>query len=234
MSAYYNENDPYAAQWLRNLIAAGFLQDGDVDERSIADVPWRDLRGYSQCHFFAGIGGWPLALQLAGWPDGRPVWTGSCPCQPFSPAARGRQDRRQDTERNLWPYWRQIIFELAPSTIFGEQIAQAGDWFDEVCTDMETMGYAIGASVLTSCGVGKDHTRPRLYFVGHSDRDRQSRRAIHDEASRLPGDRSVTGEMVLKNGLSARVAQLSALGNAIDPQLAAQFIRSATDAVRGD
>jgi DNA (cytosine-5)-methyltransferase 1 len=224
MSAYYNEKDPYVAQWLRNLIAAGLLQSGDVDERSIVDVSWRDLRGYTQCHFFAGIGGWPLALQLAGWPDSQPVWTGSCPCQPFSSAARGRQNRRQDQERHLWPYWRQLIFELAPRTIFGEQIAQAGDWFDEVCTDLETMDYAIGAAILTSLSVGKDHTRPRLYFVGHADRDGESGLSVNDEASGLPRHHCVTGEMVLTNGLSGRVAQLGAFGNAIDPQLAAEFI----------
>lgn len=38
MRAYYNEHDPYAAQWLRNLIAFGCIADGDVDERSIEDV----------------------------------------------------------------------------------------------------------------------------------------------------------------------------------------------------
>lgn len=89
MTAYYNENDPYAAQWLRNLITAGHIAKGDVDERSIVDVRADDLRGYTQCHFFAGIGGWSLALRLAGWPDDRPVWTGSCPCQPFSAAGKG-------------------------------------------------------------------------------------------------------------------------------------------------
>lgn len=84
---YYNEIDPFAAQWLRNLIAAGHLPAGDVDERSIVDVRPDDLKGYVQCHFFAGIGGWPLALRMAGWPDDREVWTGSCPCQPAVGAA---------------------------------------------------------------------------------------------------------------------------------------------------
>ncbi|WP_211243393.1 hypothetical protein [Chitiniphilus eburneus] len=32
--AYYNEHDKFAAQWLRNLIAAGHIAPGDVDERS--------------------------------------------------------------------------------------------------------------------------------------------------------------------------------------------------------
>ncbi len=42
MTAYYNENDPYAAQWLRNLIGAGLIAPGDVDERSIVDVKAND------------------------------------------------------------------------------------------------------------------------------------------------------------------------------------------------
>jgi DNA (cytosine-5)-methyltransferase 1 len=36
--AYYNEIDPYCAQWLRNLIAAGHIADGDVDQRDIRAV----------------------------------------------------------------------------------------------------------------------------------------------------------------------------------------------------
>jgi len=76
MAAYYNEIDPHAAAWLRELIAGGFIADGEVDERSVLDVFPSDLKGFTQHHFFAGIGGWSLALRLAGWPDDRPVWTG--------------------------------------------------------------------------------------------------------------------------------------------------------------
>ena len=60
---YYNDNDRAACAWLRELIAAGLIPPGDVDDRSIADVRASDLDGYVQCHFFAGIAGWPLALQ---------------------------------------------------------------------------------------------------------------------------------------------------------------------------
>ena len=77
MTAYYNEIDDYAADWLDNLIAGGHIAPGVVDRRSIEDVQPDDLRGFTQCHFFAGIGVWSYALRLAGWPDGRPVWTGS-------------------------------------------------------------------------------------------------------------------------------------------------------------
>lgn len=89
MTAYYNEVDPYAAEWLRNLILCGLIAPGDVDERSIEDVTPADLRGYTQCHFFAGIGVWSYALRMAQWPDSRPVWTGSCP-RPSGTLARLR------------------------------------------------------------------------------------------------------------------------------------------------
>lgn len=62
MRHYYNEFDPKAAAWLRELIRAGLIPDGHVDTRSIAEVQPGDLAGFVQCHFFAGIGGWPLAL----------------------------------------------------------------------------------------------------------------------------------------------------------------------------
>lgn len=122
MSAYYNEFDKHAAQWLRNLIAAGLIAPGDVDERSIADVRADDLAGYRQCHFFAGIGIWSHALRMAGWPDDREVWTGSCPCQPFSTAGQGKGF---DDERHLWPVWVDLIRECRPKTIFGEQVSSA-------------------------------------------------------------------------------------------------------------
>ena len=116
---YYNENDPKAAAWLRELIAAEIIPAGDVDERSIIDVRPHELTRYTQQHFFAGIGGWSLALRLAGWPADLPVWTGSCPCQPFS--AAGNQ-RGLDDERHLWPEFLRLIAKCKPAIIFGEQV----------------------------------------------------------------------------------------------------------------
>lgn len=162
--AYYNEWEPYAAQWLRNLIARGLIAQGDVDERSITDVRPDDLRGYTQCHFFAGIGGWALALRLAGWPDDRPVWTGSCPCQPFSVA--GKQ-RGSEDERHLWPAFFRLIRECRPAIVFGEQVAGAAGyaWWDHVAADLEAEGYAAAAADIGAHSVGAPHIRQRLYWV---------------------------------------------------------------------
>jgi len=163
MTVYYNEIDPYAAQWLRNLIAAGHLAKGEVDERSITEIQPDDLLGFDQCHFFAGIGVWGHALRRAGWADDRPVWTGSCPCQPFS--AAGKQEGFAD-ERHLWPTWFNLIRQCRPAIVLGEQVASALDWLDLVSTDMEDAGYAFGAADLCAAGFGGAHIRQRLYFTG--------------------------------------------------------------------
>lgn len=162
---YYNEFDPNAAAWLRELIAEGLVPKGDVDDRSITDVKPDDLRGYKQCHFFAGIGGWSYALQLAGWDADRPVWTGSCPCQAFSVA--GKQEGFAD-ERDLWPVFFNLIRECHPEYVFGEQVENAirHGWLDRVYADLEGEGYSCGAVVLGAHSVGAPHQRQRLYWGG--------------------------------------------------------------------
>jgi DNA (cytosine-5)-methyltransferase 1 len=184
MAAYYNEIDPYAAQWLRNLIAAGHIAPGDVDERSITDVHADDLKGYTQCHFFAGIGGWSLGARMAGWHDDRPLWTGSCPCQPFS--VIGKHEGEND-ERHLWPTFFSLLSTRRPAVVMGEQVAAAvgKDWLDGVHSDLESIGYACGAAVVPACGVDAPHRRDRLWFVADAARDDKWR----DGAS-IPSDRS--------------------------------------------
>lgn len=194
-AAYYNEIDPYVAAWLRNLIAAGHIAPGDVDERSIEDVHPDDLRPYTQCHFFAGIGVWSYALRLAGWPDDRPVWTGSCPCQPFSAAGKGAGF---DDERHLWPAWHWLIQQRRPAKVFGEQVASkdAEPWLDLIFTDLEAMDYACGAVPFPAAGIGSPHIRDRLYWMADSgfDRRNQGRQRIASiECNGAFRDRSISG-----------------------------------------
>jgi len=164
MTAYYNEIEPYAAEWLRNLIAAGHIAPGVVDTRSIEDVHPADLKDFTQCHFFAGVGVWSLALRRAGWSDDRPVWTGSCPCQPFSAAGQGAGFT---DERHLWPAFHHLIRQRRPAVVLGEQVASKDvePWIDLVQDDMEGVGYRFGAVPFPSAGVGAPHIRDRLYWV---------------------------------------------------------------------
>ena len=193
---YYNEFDKYAAQWLRNLIAAGHIAPGDVDERSISDVRPADLAGYTQCHFFAGIGGWSLALRLAGWPDDRPVWTGSCPCQPFSVAGAGHGVA---DERHLWPHWFHLVRAVRPPTVFGEQVEAAINhgWLDLVQDDLEGEGYAFAPVGIPAAGVGAPHIRQRLWFVAdHHHQRSQGREPVRQRTiERAVGPGRMAGEL---------------------------------------
>jgi DNA (cytosine-5)-methyltransferase 1 len=162
--AYYNEIDDHAAQWLRNLIARNLIAPGEVDQRSIEDVKPDELAGFVQCHFFAGIGVWSYALRRAGWPDDRPVWTGSCPCQPFSAAGKGEGFA---DERHLWPAWHWLISQCRPATLLGEQVASgnADPWLDLVQADLEAMDYAFGCVPFPAASVGAPHIRDRNYWM---------------------------------------------------------------------
>ncbi len=256
MTAYYNENDPFAAQWLRNLIAAGHIAPGVVDERSIEDVTPDDLRGFTQCHFFAGIGVWSLALRRAGWPDDKPVWTGSCPCQPFSSAGKG--DGFAD-ERHLWPAFFHLISECKPGVIFGEQVASKDGlgWLDLVQTDLEAKNYAVGAVDLCAAGFGAPHIRQRLFWVGNANnqgmegmrgcesvilpegREDAKRHTVPSAmaAHVWDGWQAITGADKNSRMLppdfgertddaAGRVGKLRAYGNAIVAQVAEEFIRA--------
>jgi len=173
MTAYYNEFDPKAAAWLRELIKQGHIADGVVDERSIEDVTPSDLQGFTQCHFFAGVGVWSYALRSAGWADDRPVWTGSCPCQPFSAAGKGAGFA---DERHLWPAFHHLISQCRPDIVLGEQVASKDGlgWLDLVHADLEATGYACGAVDLCAAGVGAPHIRQRLWWVGERLADTSS------------------------------------------------------------
>tara|TARA_R110000824_G_scaffold63495_6_gene166877 strand:+ start:971 stop:1825 length:855 start_codon:yes stop_codon:yes gene_type:complete len=270
---YYNENDTQLVAWLRNLIEAGLLPEGDVDDRSITDVRGSDLKGYTQCHFFAGIGGWPLALDLAGWPTTRPVWTGSCPCQPFSNA--GKQGGTNDP-RHLFPEFRRLIAECNPPTIIGEQVASKSGraWLAGVRGDLQTLGYGVGAADICGASIGSPHIRQRLYWVADAGLQQRGGRSTVREAegqhgrpttadqgssqagggasgvrevnesgdgsiSNGPWDGAVYIDCLdgksrrveprispLADGVPGRVVKLRAYGNAIIPQVAAEFVRA--------
>lgn len=239
---YYNEFDQKAAAWLRQLIKSGLIANGEVDERSIVDVRGSDLAGFAQCHFFAGIAGWSYALRIAGWPDEKPVWTGSCPCQPFSNSG---EKNRQSDERHLCPDFARLIGECKPAIVFGEQVETAipAGWLDDAFDDLEAKAYACASTVLTARGAGARHERKRIYWVAKSlcegpQGSNETGKGLRITAGASPaecGDRGVYARILHEpdalsvrktDGLSRGVGFVHGFGNAIVPQVAAEFIRA--------
>ncbi|MEX0385841.1 DNA cytosine methyltransferase [Spiribacter onubensis] len=208
MKCYYNEFDPYCAEWLRNLIREGHLPPGDVDDRSITEVCADEIRDYDQWHFFAGLGGWGYAARLAGIGDKRGILTGSPPCQPFSSA--GRRQGYAD-ERHLAPVWINLVAALRPAWVFGEQVAAAikkDDWLDDLLNALETEGYSTGAVVLPACGVGAPHIRQRLWVVARlvDSGDAGSQRHGRPEQKSVPQKRGETERHRSKTGAHSGLA----------------------------
>jgi DNA (cytosine-5)-methyltransferase 1 len=231
---YYNDIDPNACEWLRDMIAAGLIANGIVECRSITEIKANELKQYTQCHFFAGIGGWALALRMSGWPDDEPVWTGSCPCQPISVAGlrKGHADKR-----HLWPAFHALIAECQPPTLFGEQVAgkNGREWMSAVRADLEGSGYAVGATDLCATAFGIPQHRERLFFAcarrttaaGRNQAGLRNWRPKKMEANRQYADwRKSCEARVLDDGLPGGVAKvlIRGFGNAIVPQVASEFI----------
>lgn len=246
MTAYYNENDKKAAAWLRELIKRGLIMNGVVDERSICEVQPADLTGYTRVHLFAGIGGWDLALQLAGWPEDEPVWTGSCPCQPFS--AAGKRQGTAD-KRHLWPEMHRLIAARKPAVVFGEQVAsKAGrEWLAGVFAQVEALGYRRAGADLCAAGVGSPHIRQRLWWMANTKDTYRGRPAGQSNKRRRTSETRGSGcwdrfsvvscgdgkvrrfepeSFPLAHGVPARMVRLRGYGNAIVPQVAAEFIQA--------
>jgi DNA (cytosine-5)-methyltransferase 1 len=281
--AFYNDTDEYCCTWLENLISARIIPYGVVDPTPIQKLKPATLAKFTQVHLFAGMGGWAYALRLAGWPDAKPVWTGSCPCQPFSVA--GKRKAQKDS-RHLWPFMYRLIRASNPPVCFGEQVASTDGrlWLSRVRSDLEAGGYATGLANLCAAGISAPHLRNRYFFVADSNPawrgSNSSKRHINNghiaerqeanggnthpvESSTLAncngyhrhwwsgpvqvGWNAIQGEVerggrryhaqwriepgvrIVANGVPCRVGQLRAAGNAIVPQLAAEFISAYCD-----
>lgn len=228
---YFNEFDPYPAQWLRNLFPKAV-----VDERSIHRVKGSDLVRFKRVHLFAGIGGWEYALRLAEWPKEREVWTGSCPCQPFSLA--GERKGTSDS-RHLWPEFLRLISKCNPSTLFGEQVASPDgrEWLDGLRVDLEALDYAVACADLCAASVGSPQVRQRLFWAATLEYPNSTRlEGLHDEGWEIDlqsAPRNLRRHWETEpsmdrvaNGIPNQVGRLRAYGNAIVPQVAAIFVRA--------
>jgi DNA (cytosine-5)-methyltransferase 1 len=241
---YYNENDAYMAQYLRNLISAGVIAPGFVDERSNEDVKPKDLANFTQHHFFAGVGIWSHALRLAGWRDEWPIWTGSCPCQPFS--SSGKRAGFND-KRHLWPAWQWLIDQYRPKAILGEQVTGKGAkaWIDLVQADTQGMGYTFWPAAFPAASIGSPHIRERIYWVADAYEDgcepwREGRPAARHGEALEPGGSALRLVHAQQQGLEGQPRH-GDRGNkpgrqqteAIGPVAKASAVGRVVDTVRG-
>lgn len=181
--ALYNEIDPVSCAVLREAIARGIIAPGEVLECSIKDLTPNDLRGFEQVHLFAGAGCWSVAARQAGWADSRPLWSASCPCQPFSVVGQGKG---VDDPRHLWPDLFRLIRACRPDVIVGEQVSGAPGygWLDGVFADLAQENYASEAVDIPALAVDAPQQRNRLYWIAvgnsYAERGLQSQGRIGD------------------------------------------------------
>lgn len=241
---YYNDNDRKKTAWLRALIADGIIPAGDVDERPIQEVHASDLIGYTQHHFFAGIGGWSLAFQLANIGEDEEAASCSCPCQPFSQTGKrlGNAD-----PRHLFPQFHRLAREARFPRVFGEQVASKDGriWVERVRAEMEDLGYTFEWVDLCAAGVSAPQLRQRIYWVAYANSARPqgrnldwNRRCQWSPWANGVGVRGSSGRtrriepgiFPVANGFSDRVAVIEAAGDAIVAVLASEFIQSCEEA----
>ena len=165
---YYNDNEEYCCRVLRARIADGRLPEGTVDNRSISDVPAREIKKYRQVHLFAGIGGFPLALQMANFGRSRSILSAGFPCQDISTAGRGAG--LAGKQSGLWWETRAAISVVRPEVVFLENVsALLVRGLEVVLGSLAPLGYRLEWHCVPARYVGAPHQRDRIWIVGVRD-----------------------------------------------------------------
>lgn len=118
------------------------------------------------------------------------IITGGFPCQPFSNA--GKQ-RGKDDDRYLWPEMLRAIREVQPRWVVGENVRglltnAGGMVFEQVCADMEALGYEVQPFLVPACAVDAPHRRDRVWIVARlaADTPRNGDSGTSSEAGATP------------------------------------------------
>lgn len=97
------------------------------------------------------------------------ILSGGFPCQPFSVA--GERKGTADS-RHLWPEMLRAIRGIAPRWVVGENVRGLVSWsgglvFDQVCIDLEALGYEVFPGIIPAASVNAPHKRERIWFIAH-------------------------------------------------------------------
>lgn len=253
MMHYYNEIDPYCCDVLRARIADGSLPNGFVDQRDIREVQPADLAGYVQCHFFAGIGGFPLGIKWAG-AEHIPIWTGGFPCQDISNANHAGKGI-DGPKSGLWRELYRLVRKVRPERLLVENVANLlNRGFGTVLRDLAACGRDAEWDVFPACAFGADIIRERLFIYSQPQSfgragvlcgrpgvgakthpawgPADSLDTPNDRAGRIEAwlrEPAILGSL---NGLPSKLAerQLGAFGNAVVPQIVEYIARAIKEA----
>ncbi len=182
MTHYYNEHNAYRAAVLRERMEEGLLPKGVVDERDIETVPDEYFIGYTQIHLFAGIGGFPFGLRLAGFPEDRRIVTGGFPCQDISNA--GKRAGITGARSGLWRQMVRCVRVVRPEFVFVENVAALlCRGMGDVLGDLAEIGYDAEGDCVSAADVGAPHLRRRIWIVAHAIGDGVRDESIAEQRS---------------------------------------------------
>lgn len=131
------------------------------------------------------------------------ILTGGFPCQPFSLAGRRKGT---DDDRYLWPEMLRAIREISPRWVVGENVLGIINWsqglvLEQVCTDLEAEGYEVQPYLLPACGVNAPHQRYRVWFVAHTQSNRDNRRTRPMCCKKRGSDSQLPTQLIQRSGL---------------------------------
>jgi len=161
--------------------------------------------------------------------------TGGFPCQPFSVA--GKRGGKEDN-RYLWPEMFNIIKEIRPTWVLGENVAGIVRMELDTCiSDLEGIGYTTQTFIIPACAINAWHRRDRVWIIAHSKhatptRQREYSREVYGIPESAGFDFSGKDWWAVEpklgrvaHGIPHRVDRLKCLGNAIVPQVAYEIVK---------
>lgn len=144
---------------------------------------------------------------------------GGFPCQPFSTAARGKNNAI-----DLWPEMERIINEVGPKYVIAENVIERPIRTAEA--RMEQSGYGTWVKRIGADDAGGDHQRSRWWLCAYPYKNSKFHRAIDAKVEMLPqlcegiwGPENYSRALRVSHGLPNRLDRVKALGNAVVPQI---------------